>query len=511
MKNEIWRKNFEIKQADYIILSSALKDTFEFQKPTVKKNYLTKAISIFKNGDNIASYFPKNELKNYAKNILKNIIKNPERIIKIQNKTKEYNRIYFKKCEEIEKVVYKKFTDQQLVKIFYELFDLMKICHGYALGITWFVDSNGDDLSNYLTNLIKKKIKKNKLSLSAPEIFTILTTPDQESFAQQEEQEMLKIFEFIKNDKTANKIFEQENLAKIKIQIKISRKDLYKKIIIHYKKWCWTPYTYIGPAYDLDYYLRIWSSLTRQKEDPSQKIKTLARERNKTFKQRKQFLEILNLDKKEAAIFDLAAQIVWLKSFRKDVLFYGMYINDKVLKELGRRAGLSLMQMKFISGHEMKNFKKFSPAVLNQRYKFSVIYSHQGKIKIYIGRQAENYLKKFNFKKIKIINASELKGTPAFIGKAKGKVKIINLPQEMGKMNKNDIIVAHTTFPSLVPAMKKAAAIITDDGGITCHAAIVARELKIPCVVGTKIATQILKDGDLVEVDAHKGIVKIIK
>ena len=80
----------------------------------------------------------------------------------------------------------------------------------------------------------------------------------------------------------------------------------------------------------------------------------------------------------------------------------------------------------------------------------------------------------------------------------------------MGKMEQGDIMLSHTTFPALVPAMKKAAAIITEDGGITCHAAIVARELQTPCVVGCKNATYILKDGDMVEVDANKGIVKKI-
>ncbi|OGI42784.1 MAG: hypothetical protein A2593_02385 [Candidatus Moranbacteria bacterium RIFOXYD1_FULL_44_9] len=59
--------------------------------------------------------------------------------------------------------------------------------------------------------------------------------------------------------------------------------------------------------------------------------------------------------------------------------------------------------------------------------------------------------------------------------------------------------------------MKKAAAIITDEGGLTCHAAIVSRELKIPCIVGTKIATKIFEDNDIVEVDATKGVAKIIK
>ena len=67
------------------------------------------------------------------------------------------------------------------------------------------------------------------------------------------------------------------------------------------------------------------------------------------------------------------------------------------------------------------------------------------------------------------------------------------------------------TFPDLLPAMKRAAAFVTDTGGITCHAAIVSRELRKTCIVGTQFATQIFKDGDLVEVDANKGIVKIIK
>jgi len=67
------------------------------------------------------------------------------------------------------------------------------------------------------------------------------------------------------------------------------------------------------------------------------------------------------------------------------------------------------------------------------------------------------------------------------------------------------------TMPKYLPAMKRASAFITDEGGITCHAAIISREMKKPCIIGTKIATQILIDGVLVEVDADKGIVRIIK
>ena len=67
------------------------------------------------------------------------------------------------------------------------------------------------------------------------------------------------------------------------------------------------------------------------------------------------------------------------------------------------------------------------------------------------------------------------------------------------------------TRPEFLPLLRQAKAIITDEGGLTCHAAIISRELGIPCIIGTKMATRILKDGDLVEVDANKGIVRKIK
>jgi pyruvate,water dikinase len=97
------------------------------------------------------------------------------------------------------------------------------------------------------------------------------------------------------------------------------------------------------------------------------------------------------------------------------------------------------------------------------------------------------------------------------MGKARGIVKVITSAKLLYKVNEGDILVTAMTRPEYLISMRKAAAIITDDGGITCHAAIISRELKIPCIIGTKYATRILKDGDLVEVDANKGIVKILK
>jgi len=102
----------------------------------------------------------------------------------------------------------------------------------------------------------------------------------------------------------------------------------------------------------------------------------------------------------------------------------------------------------------------------------------------------------------------EIKGTIACKGKARGFVKLVRTKEEMSGFEKGMILVAYETTPDVIFAMKKAAAIVTDFGGLTSHAAVVSREFNIPCIVGAKIATKVLKDGDMVEVDADKGIVR---
>lgn len=100
-----------------------------------------------------------------------------------------------------------------------------------------------------------------------------------------------------------------------------------------------------------------------------------------------------------------------------------------------------------------------------------------------------------------------LKGAAASLGLAFGPVKIIHSPSEIDKVLEGDVLVTEMTTPDFVPAMRRAAGIVTDTGGRTCHAAIVSRELGIPCVVGTGTATSTLKQGQMISVDGAKGLV----
>lgn len=104
-----------------------------------------------------------------------------------------------------------------------------------------------------------------------------------------------------------------------------------------------------------------------------------------------------------------------------------------------------------------------------------------------------------------------LRGAVAYSGKVTAAAKVILSTKDFDKFNIGDILVTSMTTPKFTSIMQKASGIITDEGGVTCHASIVARELKVPCIVGTKHATQTIKDGDIIILDANSGVVQIKK
>lgn len=157
----------------------------------------------------------------------------------------------------------------------------------------------------------------------------------------------------------------------------------------------------------------------------------------------------------------------------------------------------------------LKN-KMISLKILKEREKSYAWILKDNKEYFFTGQKVKEVLGQLGYFK-KVAAQTEIKGVPGCPGSARGKVRVVTSPKATLKFKTGEILVVPETTPDFVPLMKKAAAIVTDQGGITSHAAIVSRELNKPCVIGTKIATKVLHDGDLVEVDAEKGVVKKIK
>lgn len=354
--------------------------------------------------------------------------------------------------------------------------------------VMWLLETPENIITNYLHNYLDEIYKEiKKINTPPQEALRVLTTPTRES-------------NWMKEKKELSKIARIRNISK--------RQELLKR---HTKKYEWLEYGLQGKILALADF-----------EDALQKIKhenyerKLERETEDLIRQQQEVERQYKIGKTHKKIFQIVRDSLFVRLYSKDAQFFSYYAMENIFREFGKRTGLTLEQVRFLAPGDfckvLMGSKKFG-TIAKERQAYSLTISDEGKTKYWTGNAAKKIMKKIKVARGENVTVLEenLKGQTAYGGKAKGRVKIINTMAEMAKMHSGNILVSRMTNPSIVPAMKKAVAIITDMGGITCHAAIVARELAVPCIIGTKVATQVLRDGDLVEVDADKGVVRKIK
>lgn len=232
----------------------------------------------------------------------------------------------------------------------------------------------------------------------------------------------------------------------------------------------------------------------------------------KNESERKRYLARLNFSKQEQDSFNSMRHVAYLKELRKRYVSESLYYFDSVLKEIGRRFYLSLNQVRHLKIEEIRTAlikgKELSFDI-NERIELMLWYCRRGQpMKIVERSQAERL---FNlFCKVDK-NAKEFTGMPVSPGVAKGPARVILHPDECDKVQKGDIIVSIQVVPSFSTAIMKAAGLVCDGGhGITTHPATLAREAKIPGVIQTRFVREVVKDGDWLEVDGYKGVVRRI-
>lgn len=192
----------------------------------------------------------------------------------------------------------------------------------------------------------------------------------------------------------------------------------------------------------------------------------------------------------------------------REVAMKSIYFNELFLTELKRRYKVSKKNLRLYTIKEINSLreKKLPKEILTKRRKGFLGVIKEGKLSFTVGGS----------KVVERYKSEEIKGKVVSKGKVEGKVIVFSYKKSedhsklVKEMEKGAILVSEMTRPNIMVACKKAGAIVTDEGGMLSHAAIVSREMEIPCIVGTKNATSVLKNGDFVRVDAIKGIVRRI-
>lgn len=235
------------------------------------------------------------------------------------------------------------------------------------------------------------------------------------------------------------------------------------------------------------------------------------------FQQRKESegdaLKKQKIDGKYNLLIEAGSKAITFRDDKKKILLIVVDLIETWLRNLCSEKGWSFDELKWLSMDEiikildsrdaqlLDNAKRY--AKNNARYG---VMTEDGFVEI-DPELWSNVERMFYKNKSQI---TEIKGMTGSGGKIiRGKAKIIFDPKS-SNINDGDILVTSMTRPEFLPLMQKAMAFITDEGGITCHAAIVAREMGKPCVIGTRVATKVLKDDDYIEIDADKGTVRVI-
>ena len=299
--------------------------------------------------------------------------------------------------------------------------------------------------------------------------------------------------------------------------MKISNKNKPADFKILADKYGWySEYSYIEPLHTEKYFQHLVLKLSKAKAKKEKRdiLRDINLNKN-NFKKLKRKIK----NKKLKLLAQIINDYTFLRTYRIDQFKKSQVkirpLFDFIAKELKNKNDIfySREDITSLTNNEIIDFLKTGKIIslkeIEKRKKQNYIYYYENIPHLICN---SNFVKRT----LKLIEESELKnkeivGTIAFKGIIRGKVKLVLSRKDLIKVKMGDILIAKTTMPDYTPAMKIAKAVVTEEGGITVHAAIFAREFKIPCIVGTEIATKVLKDGDLVEVDANKGLVKILK
>ncbi len=433
-------------------------------------------------------------------------------------------------------------TEDMLKKIAdYQIENYKKQGSEYLLDLARLCEKTGKEYADYLMKMKTSdfsSMSNAQLSFLLEKIFeevrklaVFLTIPfSLQNFLDSHLEEILsKRIKDINNIKKAHRVLslpiklnygQEEIISFYKIAVEFKKNGLnenVKKMIDkHLNKYSYLQVRWmIGEKSSFDDVVKRLINLIN--EDIEKKLRELKNSQRNIKKESDEICQLYNLTKEEKEFVSVVKEYVFIRTYRTDILNESYNSMENILNEVGKRFGINYKDLLYLTIFEivegLKNIKNLQRDKILIRKKEEWAFFRDGEnLRVIEGRNAIiKEAKKYGIAPEDYKNIKEINGSSAWKGIVKGKAKIVLSPEDLQKVQKNDILLAVMTFPSYISAMEKASAFVTDEGGILCHAAIVSREMKKPCVIATKSATKIFKDNDLIEVDADKGIVRIIE
>ena len=355
-------------------------------------------------------------------------------------------------------------------------------------GMAMITDLTGPFAEKKIIELLSKKFLKN--SPGFQEALMKLSAPIKESFVGREQYELYKIA-----------------LRSIK-----NKDQLISMVREHTKQYCWIQNNYLNiQELTEDYFLERINFHIKKEKEMKNYCNHYFSSLDKNKLDKRDLIRKLNLSEEFKVVIEMSEIHGHWQDLRKRANLIGHGHIKKFLKRASCILNCSYEDLTLLTIKEFEEVlskKKVNWEEIRERKENVVVIYSPNQNYIYVKEEAKKF-KEILEKKMKTSHVNDFRGNTVSIGKVKGIARVVLNPKETN-FKEGEILITSMTRPEFVPLMKKASAIITNEGGMTCHAAIISRELNKPCIVGTKIATKVIKDGDLIEVDANHGVVRIL-
>ena len=390
-------------------------------------------------------------------------------------------------------------------------------------------------IMRWIEATVQNKLSSRYRKLSEKDFYILSSPVDTESGYAIYQRGILKFsLDFIKRN--AKGIFKNKipdlNLIKTKFP------DLYKKINYHIREYYFVT-SYIDFRKPIDFKIilsDIKNTIGTMDELEIKKKYRIASKSIMQFKEKqKKLIEKLKINKKDRELLYWMRKISEIRIMNQDSLSKLGYRGLFIYRAIGKKLKLKLETIKWLKPEEIDKLLKIRVPIskkvmiccnksvrmrqkelviaLRKNGELDIIEDKPSIIKFFNKKEVnrKNLIAEITGKGLQRIKTNEVKGLSAQKGIAQGRVVLVSKIRDLKKVKPGDILITSHTTPDFIPAMQQAAAFVTNEGGIMSHAAIVAREIQKPCIVGTRIATRVFKEGDLVEVNATEGVVRKIK
>lgn len=418
--------------------------------------------------------------------------------IKIETELDEVWNRYQEEKEEI--------TNSRALEIFKEIIRISTVWWYYG------ALEEGKGRSIELGPVASYAKRHNVSETHAGEIISTLSHPDEPSVFTIERQSFLEICHYVMKNEGLFDLLKENKFSQIMSDSKLNELiDLYIERYFWFKSDFYAAKIITRESLLEDVLIEIKEKTLSDLEAEAQKtvndLKIIKEKKEKLFAE----LFLTDEDKKD---IEFSRDIVLWIDERKIGMMKQLYYLYYFLGDLAKKLQIDYHTFSFYTISEFEELLASGKRVEQHEIDLRdecvfIVWEKNKKIQLFYDKDAEEMF----YAATSIKYEEETKGQVASRGeggKLEGIVKIILNPTK-DILNEGEILVTSMTRVEFVSLMKKAKAIITNEGGIACHAAIVSRELGIPCIIGTKNGTSILKDGDRVELDLDRGVIKILK